>query len=444
MTIHVSHIQINNILGIQSLEFTPGAFNVIKGPNGVGKTSLLEAIKTTIKAEGYDATLIRKGEDKGEVVLVLDNGATLRKRVTASGQSLDMLTPENQKTARPQDAIRRLVDMLSVNPVDFLRATKKDRARVLLEAMPLVADAERLQQISGLPVTIEEGMHAIQAIQQVHKEVYDLRTGTNRALKEKEATTNQMRNALPEAPGGVHGSEDELRAELARVEGKGVETLNKINSQESKMIAELSAKKQALRDELQAAIDKLKERASADAAAIDAEIKDIETRAQAARDKTADDAGKNAIPIREALAVIVANRDAAARREQALVTIRQMEKDIDDLSEDSKRQTKSLEELEAYKLELLSGLPVPGLEIIDGEVYRDGILFDRLNTAQQVDIAVEIAKLRSGELGVMCVDGLELLSSDAFDAFRERALESGLQLFVTRVTDDETLSIETE
>ncbi|MNE63998.1 hypothetical protein D3C80_1593820 [compost metagenome] len=82
-------------------------------------------------------------------------------------------------------------------------------------------------------------------------------------------------------------------------------------------------------------------------------------------------------------------------------------------------------------------MPIPGLEVRDGEVFRNGITFDRLNTAQQVDIAVEIAKLRAGELGVICVDGIEALNSQAFDEFRERALQSGLQLFVSRVSDEE-------
>lgn len=113
-----------------------------------------------------------------------------------------------------------------------------------------------------------------------------------------------------------------------------------------------------------------------------------------------------------------------------------MEIELGELEEDARRQARALDEIEAYKEELLAGLPIPGLEVRDGDVFRNGVQFDRLNTAQQVDIAVEIAKLRAGELGVCCVDGIELLDSGAFDEFRERALDSGLQLFVSRVTDD--------
>jgi DNA repair exonuclease SbcCD ATPase subunit len=71
---HISKVKITNILGIDELEFQPGQFNAFTGGNGSGKTSALEAIKAALKG-GHDATLLRNGADKGEVVLVLDDGS---------------------------------------------------------------------------------------------------------------------------------------------------------------------------------------------------------------------------------------------------------------------------------------------------------------------------------------------------------------------------------
>jgi hypothetical protein len=100
-------------------------------------------------------------------------------------------------------------------------------------------------------------------------------------------------------------------------------------------------------------------------------------------------------------------------------------------------QSTALTEIEKYKSELLSSLPIPGLTVLDGEIYRDGVQFDRLNTAQQVGIAVEIAKLRAGDLAIICCDGLELLDTDSYQEFHNQAVESGMQLFITRVSDDD-------
>lgn len=135
--------------------------------------------------------------------------------------------------------------------------------------------------------------------------------------------------------------------------------------------------------------------------------------------------------------MITANREQAGKRAQALATIEQMEDELADLKEDAEKQNQAIAAIDAYKLKLLANMPIPGLEIVDGELYRDGIHFDRLNTAQQVQVAVELAKLRAGPLGIVCVDCLELLDSATFEAFREQSIASGLQLFVSRVTDEE-------
>lgn len=431
----INHVRINSILGIDELEFTAGKFNEISGPNGTGKTSVLEAIKAAVQS-GHDATLLRKGAEKGEIVLVLDNGTEISKRVTERSSPLTVRTSDGAKATRPTDVIKTITDMLAVNPVDFLRAPKKDRVRVLLETMPLEADTQHLSEISGVRVTAEPGTHALQVIDLVRKQVYDERTGTNRAVKEKESTINQLRLAMPDAPAGVDGSEDELHARLTAEREKQDGELERISTKLGGIRADSQAKIDAIKADAQARIDAIRAQCQADVEAEAARLADIEDKAARQREITITRYNEAATPLQQALAAIRANRSAAAKREQAIDTIEQMEEELADLVEDAQRQTAALEAIDAYKVALLSKLPIPGLEVRDGELFRDGVPFDRLNTAQQVEIAVEIAKLRAGELKVCCVDGIELLDADAFEAFRQRALESDLQLFVSRVSGE--------
>ncbi len=431
----IARVKISNILGIQELEFTPEGFTEISGPNGAGKTSVLEAIKAALQG-GHDATLLRKGSDKGEVVLVLDDGTQIRKRVTEKSSPLEV-QQQGSKVGRPTDVLKTLTDMLSVNPVDFLRARKADRVKVLLETMPIVADPVRLEEMSGIPVHFEEGTHGLAVIEAVRKQVYDDRTGTNRAVKEKDNTINQLKLAMPEAPGGVEGSEDELRAQVDEATTARDSELERIRAKLDGIKTENQQKIDAIRADVQARIDAIKAEGLAQVEAIQTAERDIEGKAATQRERTIQKHTDTVAPLNQALTSIRTNREAHAKREQALATIEQMEKELVDLQKDADSQTQALADIEAYKTELLSSLPIPGLEVIDGEVFRAGVPFDRLNTAQQVDIAVEIAKLRAGDLGVICVDGLELLDPNAFAEFRERALESNLQLFVSRVTDEE-------
>lgn len=431
----INHVRISSILGIDQLEFEAGKFNEISGPNGQGKTSVLEAIKAAIQG-GHDASLLRKGSERGEIVLVLDDGTEISKRVTERASPLTV-TQDGEKAKRPTDVLKTLTDMLSVNPVDFLRAPKKDRVKVLLETMPLEADTDLLSAVSGIPVKAQPGIHALAVIEAVRKQVFDDRTGTNRAVKEKDATINQLKLAMPDAPAGVTGSEDELTAQLEEARTAKDTELERVSTKLAGIRSESQAKVDAIKVDAQARIDAIRAEAQEAVAAEQAKLADIESKAGAQRERTIAKFTDAATPLNQAIAAIKANRGAAAKREQALETVAQMEKELIDLQEDAKRQTKALDDIDAYKVQLLASLPIPGLEVIDGELFRDGVPFDRLNTASQVDIAVEIAKLRAGELGVICVDGVELLDSAAFEAFRERSIESGLQLFVSRVSDEQ-------
>lgn len=437
----ISHVKISNVLGIDELEFSPGGFTTISGPNGTGKTSILSAIKS-VTGRGHDATLLRKGAEQGEVVLVLEDGVSLRERVTADKTTRDVLK-DGKPLKKPGDTLQSLTDALSVNPVEFLRAPAKDRVKVLLETMPIEVDLEHLSKISGINVA-KSNAHPLALIDTVRKQVYDDRTGTNRAIKEKEATINQLTIGMPEAPGGVDGDEDSLSAEVKLADDTRATELDRINTKLLGIQQSNADKKAQLRAETQLKIDALNAELQAKIAAEDAEFERIKGLAGKQREKALQLHADTTAPLNAALAVIRANRDAAAKREQTKKVIEQMGEDKEALEADAASQTKALDAIDAYKDELLASMPIPGLTVQDGEVYLDGIAFDRVNTAKQVEVAFQIAKLRAGDLAVCCLDGLELLDAEHLAELETQAEESDMQVFITRVSERGEFAIGTK
>lgn len=437
----IAHIKISNILGIDDVEFSPAGFTEISGPNGSGKTSMLEAIKSAT-GQGHDATLLRKGADKGEVVLLLDDGTEIKERVTATATTRDVVKG-GKKVTKPGTIIKALTDVLSVNPVEFLTARKQDRVQVLLESMPIKLDAERLTKISGIPVA-EGQEHALSILQSVHKQVYEDRTGTNRAVKEKEATINQLRVALPDAPGGVEGDEDQLRQQIQAAQDAMRAEWKRIDDKLAGLKAENANKVAELRAKAQADIDAIKEALQAGIDAENAALADTEAKAGRVRQRATDTCSAAIAPLSAAVEAIVANREAAAKRKATLETISQMSEHLKELEADAERQTKALADIDAYKAEILKELPIPGIEVVDGELFRDGVPFDRLNTAQRVGIAFEVAKLRAGDLRLICLDGMELLDAASLDEMRKQAAEGDMQVFITRVLPQGEFGVETQ
>ena len=432
---HVALVKITNVLGIKHLEFEPGKITEISGPNGSGKTSVLETIQAVLKG-GNDATLLRTGEAKGEAVLVLDDGTEITRSITATTSTTTIRDADGKKQSRPSDILRGLTDLYSANPVEFLRAPKKDRVKVQLETMPLKVDPAAIEAITGEPCSASENTHAVDVIDGLHKGYYDQRTGTNRVIDEKKKSIKQLKEAVPDAPAGVDGSEDEIRTRIKTADdlrdGEEKRITEKLSTIKTQMAEEAGKIDTALAE----AIAKLQQEAEAQKQALRDKLAGIQVAAEKQRTKNATTHGETVAPLKEALNLIVANRDAHAKREQTLKTITQMEGDLEKYQDEALNYEKIMANLEGYKATLLASLPIPGLEVRAGEIFRDNVAFDRLNTAQQVSIAVEIAKLRTGDLGCCCVDGLELLDPAAYEAFKAQALESGLQMFISKVTGE--------
>ena len=431
MTLRVSHVRISNILGISELEFSPPGFTEVVGSNGSGKTSTIEALRAALRG-GHDATLLRKGAEKGEIVLVLDDGTQIKKRVTADGTSVDVIR-DGKKLSRPAEAIKALHDVLSVNPVEFLRAPEKERVNALMQAMPINVDRAHLQSLIRadfvtVPASGDSGLSVIESLK---KQVFDERTSVNRAARDKEGTINQMRATLP----------DEL-PDSPPTDASLIEKLNTIDAERDAELERIRNKLAGIKSESDARIASLKGQIDAQIAALQSQIESEKQGFEAIRQKAAakeqECRTKHAADRAGIEAIVNSIEDAQkqhARYQQTKEVIQKMICEHAMLKRDSEELTDSLDALEAYKSELLASLPISGLAVIDGRVFRNGIEFDRLNTAQQVEIAVEIAKLRAGELGLICVDGLELLDHEAYDAFRVHAATSGLQMIVSRVGD---------
>lgn len=420
MTAHIQRIKISNILGIEELQFDAGRFVEISGPNGSGKTSILESIKAALKS-GHDATLLRAGAESGEAVIVLDDGTEITKRVREAGSDTIVKDADGKRLSKPGSVVASLADLLSVNPVDFLRATKKERVSVLLESMPIQLDKDRVHAMCPAGLEYDFNGHPLVVLERIRKTIYDERTGTNRAVKEKHATINQLAATLPDQAANIPGGADGLLEQLQALDAAKDAELNRITAKLDGLRETMDAEVEELRRQIQAKQDAFKE---------------IAAKAGAQRQRTVEKHAADSAGIRQNLAAIQEAQKAAAKHEATRQTIGQMRVQANDLQEEADAQTEALDALEAYKSELLAALPIPGLAVIDGEIYRDGVQFDRLNTGQQVEIAVELAKLRAGKLGVVCVDGLELLDTDHYTEFQKQALASGIQIFVTRVSDD--------
>jgi energy-coupling factor transporter ATP-binding protein EcfA2 len=449
----VAKISIRNILGIEELEINPGFITEVSGANGSGKTSCLEAIRCVLSG-GHDGTLLRKGAKAGEAVLILEDGTEIRKRVTDDRSEVSVTHPQFGKISKPAAYIKKLADALSLNPVRFLTAPKKERTDLLLQAIPMKVTAADLLFV---PMAALNGVdldgHALEVLGAAGKAVYDLRTGVNRSATDKKATIRQMSETLPpEAPEGdwkdvLTAANDEWRklysatsAKLAEIDAGRVEALTAAEDEARTHVAKI-------KEDLQAAIDKLKTEAQAE---IDQTLQGAreaceKTDAEAKAMREAEEAifRPKEAELKERIGHAKAMLEQQAQIAKAREFIAQLTDEAARLEAESARLTEALGKLDSLKGKMLAELPIEGLSVQDGDILIDGMPFDRANTARKVKVAIQIAQLRAAELGLVAVDGLECLDHSTFEAFQREAQASGLQFVISRVSDG-PLTVETE
>ncbi len=420
---HIKHLKISNILGIENLELQAGQFNLIEGKNGEGKTSILEAIKATLDGKAATANLVRKGAEQGDIVLVLDDNMTIER--TIADKSSLVVRSENGKMSSPQTALNKLYDSLSINPISFITADKKTRVNLLLEAIPMILTSEHIEQLSAVKVDkTVYARHALESLQVIHKTAYDERTGINRAAKEKSNTVIQLKSTLPV---GLNPDTD-IESRLKELEETQKIQLDKRDAYFTMFEKDRNEQKELARLECEKIIAEARKDLDLKNQHFDAEYELKKNAKQSQFEEKHN-------PLMQEIGGLRSSLKQIASIEQTQKMIEQMVGDVDSLEAKSQNLTTVLATIEQIKLELLKDLPIEGLEIIDGEIFQNGVVFDRLNTAEQIKIALTIAQLRIGELKLLCVDGVERLDEEALNELRKQSEAAGLQLFLAKVSN---------
>jgi hypothetical protein len=489
--LRVVSVQIRNVLGIEERAIAPdGRAVLVRGRNESGKTSLIRAVEATLSG-GSLAKLQRVGsEEDPEVVLVLDGPGGHFRVVKRGNDTVKVAARVGDSAAfedvpRPQEFLTHLFDPVGANPVRFLMAADKDRARLLLEALDLKMD--RAELLAEMKIGTEElppipvGLHPLEEIALIRDAVFRTRTGVNRDQKSASQAADQLRRntpaVLPDDPGGEAQGRLELAAmdlaqEVAREEAEAAAA-----ERSALEAASAAAKEVELEVEgfFKAAAAKLRQAHDQDAAAIRAEAEKRiaglatvtqttidglreagETRledAEAVREKAnAEAAAARALALeaiavkrgeltaaRERLATLREQRETSAKARALEAQTKEFDDQAAKLKVEGDRLTAAIEALDLYARRLAESLPIPGLSIEGKEIRRHGIPYDQLNQAQRVEIAAKVAELRAeaNPLKVLFLDGLETLDTAHRTALLDHLVARGIQPFGAVVTDED-------
>lgn len=385
----IIELRAENIKRLSVVNIRPdGNVVQITGPNGNGKTSVLDAIEWAFAGKRpIQGKPIREGEESALIRVDLGELKVTRKFTALEGgeytTSLKVEGPEGQRYE--QGMLTALLGEFSFDPMAFTRMKPDEQFEAVRTLVPGV-------DFDGLA--------------QADKDDFAERAEWNRKAKDRRAQATGI--TLP--PGAIPAAVDTaaLEAKLAEAatHNADVERRRGVRQQARDRVAAIDEQLVALQAERAGLLGRLE---TAEALPEPIDVADVQAQLTAGR---------------QAQAV----RDAAARREA-------LEQEAAEAEAKSKALTQRMEEREAQKQAAIAAakMPVPGLSFGAGAVLLNGQPFEQASRAEQWMASVGIAAALNPRLRVIRILDGSLLDDSTMASLAKMAEQLDLQIWIERV-----------
>lgn len=412
----VINLQAQNIKRIKAIDITPKADVVkIKGRNGQGKSTTLDCILWALEgARNVQKMPIRNGEEKGTIRLDLGDMIIERTfwRTEDGGYDTRLKAETKQGYLVRQDAITRLTNRLSFDPLEFTRMKPR----------------EQYELLAGFVEGVD-----LDKFEADQKADFEERTVVNR--RAAEAETGAQMIVLSDDPG--EGVDEQAIAREMQHAGE-------------QNVAAVRAKQKLIDEPLAYAKDQ-EARATSEEdelAELLGNIEDLRARIKSRREaveRLRKDAAEAVVAQPIDTAEIAAKLAQASAHNRAVAAYRQAAKRKAELAtaalEHNKRSTELTQRREARAKTVQDAitaatLPVDGLGFGAGYVTFDGLPLEQASDAERLRISAAIAMRQNADLRVMRIREGSLLDAESMQLLTDMAREHNYQVWIEIVGEE--------
>ena len=468
-------IKIRNLFGISETELD-GKSIEITGTNGVGKTSVIDAVRYALTNSSNRDYILKKGENEGEILIETDTGLYINRK-KRSGQADYKSIKENGKEINsPESFLQKLFTPLQIDPVAFTQMTKNEQNRVILDLIEFDWDLNWIKEKFGeIPENINYEQNILQVLSDIQSEKGDYfqrRQNINRDMRNKLAFIEDLAKDIPENYdadywenydlSGAYKKLAEINAENGKItraktfldgyNGKmrGIEAEKEIAiSQEEKTINDertsLLSGIERMKAEIRASEEKLgglETKLADKKALIESRFSESVAKLDADTRIANEYAAKTVVDTTD-LEDEINEADAMKSHISDYRRIVQLRNETDELKKQSDSLTAKIELARTLPGEILqtATIPVEGLTVKDGIPLINGLPVSNLSEGEQLDLCVDVALSKPNSLQIILIDGAEKLSDENRKRLYEKCAGKGLQFIAARTTNDNEMEI---
>lgn len=371
-------LQVDNIFGVKAMDFAlDGNTAILLGPNEAGKSSAIEALALALGQE-KDSDPTRNGEPQGRIFA--DFGQFTIERIWRKGKSpvWKVQDKEGNRIPSPSELFKVMINTIAYKPHLFISMKKTDRIHSLCQAIGFDLDTHQKQR----------------------KDIYDERTIIGRDVKRLKGHYEELPVPDSNTPDTeIDGAE--LKAEIQKLR----ELQEKRKDRQGKVLA-LSNEIERCNNSIQKRYERIEElkREISELESEKVQLVNTTKEIEAAIDEAPDYSVQIESKTNQILNIEAENSKIRAKKEyqDTYKEYQASEKHYKELSE-------QISIIDNKLIDALQSANLPeGLEIIDDDLYLNGVPFERLSTQQKLDLSLKIGMMikpnTDTKLNVMCLD----------------------------------------
>lgn len=194
----ISLLRIANFLGIEEQEIKAAKINILRGPNGEGKTSVIEALEKTFTNKSRRTEVVRHGTDEAALYVELDDGLEVNRRIRSDKADYLKIRKADEGVPSTEKFLRDLVNGNIFRPLDWVNLSVKEQTKSLLSMLEIGWSKEDIINWFGeLTDNIDYTEHILIILKAIETKYYNDRAEVNREIKELEARIKSIVDDLP-------------------------------------------------------------------------------------------------------------------------------------------------------------------------------------------------------------------------------------------------------
>lgn len=470
-----TRIKIRNLFGITETELD-GRSVELTGGNGVGKTSVIDALRYALTNNSDRNIIVKQGETEGEILIETDTGLSINRKKRTEKSDYKSVKENGREIMGPENFLKQLFTPLQLDPVAFTLMDEKSKNRAILDLIEFEWDLNYINEKFGeVPswVNYEQNiLEVLSDMQSENGEWFKERQNVNRDIRNKQAFIEDIAKDIPENYqadkweaydlGAAYKQLEQMKEINSRIEraklfrGSYDSKLRKLEA--DKMIDISSAEKaiSAERESLLADIERMKAQIKANEekltglagtledkkALAESRFSEAKTKLDADMSVADEYLDKQPLDCTE-LQNEVNNAEDMKRHLNEYQRMKAMQGELEQLKARSDEYTRKIELARSLPGVILetAKLPIEGLTVEDGIPLIHGLPVANLSEGEQLSLCVDVAISKPNGLQIILIDGTEKLSSENREKLYSKCRDKGIQFIATRTTDSTEMEV---